>query len=221
MKPGVDPVTKEQVTQADWAQKATQAAQVARNMGKLPAEIERALGMGMKAQVDWASELSRFMDSKRNDDYSWQHFDRRHTGRGIYLPDMHSEGMGAIALIVDTSGSVDDTILNRMANEIQAIASRLKPDKIVVIYCDADVQREEIFKPGDLIQLHPKGGGGTDFRPAFEHVSREHPDIVVCAYFTDGYGTFPAQEPTYPVMWLTYGLDAKDYPFGHVVPVTI
>lgn len=221
MKPGTDPTTKEEVTQADWATKMVQAAQTAKAMGKLPADIERLLLGTLKAQVDWASELSRFMDASRKDDYSYMHPDRRYLNAGLYLPDMHSEGMGPIALMVDTSGSVDDTILARMASEIMMISEKLKPDKIYVIYCDASVQNVQTFQPGDMIQLRPKGGGGTDFRPAFNWIEKNAPDIQVAAYFTDGYGTFPDREPAFPVIWLTYGLDPKDYPFGHVVEVTI
>lgn len=219
LRPGINPNTNEETSHAEWAENMSKARQTAKVMGKLPSQIERMLDGALRPSVDWVSELSRFMDAKRTDDFSWAHPDRRFLGQGFYLPGLYSEGMGSIALIVDTSGSVDDHLLNRFASELMAISSRLRPDKMIVIYCDADVQREEIFRPGDLIQLHPKGGGGTDFRPAFDYVDKNHTDIVACAYFTDGWGTHRSTPPNYPVLWLDYG--KSDYPYGDVVRVTV
>ena len=47
-----------------------------------------------------------------------------------------------------------------------------------------------------------KGGGGTDFRPAFVYVdelrgSGEFKRLCGMLYFTDGYGTFPERPPDY------------------------
>ena len=30
-------------------------------------------------------------------------------------------------------------------------------------------------------------------------------------------GVFPEEEPSVPTLWITYGLDEVDYPFGQVV----
>jgi predicted metal-dependent peptidase len=56
------------------------------------------------------------------------------------------------------------------------------------------------------------GGGGTDFRPLFDWIEREHlsPDLLI--YFTDAEGQFPAREPSFPVAWLVKG--KAPTPFG-------
>ena len=51
------------------------------------------------------------------------------------------------------------------------------------------------------------GGGGTDFRPAFEYISQlqsegELRNLKGMLYFTDGYGQFPAKAPAYDVAFV-------------------
>lgn len=51
-------------------------------------------------------------------------------------------------------------------------------------------------------KMELKGGGGTDFRPAFEYVDelcrkKEFQRLCGLIYFTDGYGTFPGEPPDY------------------------
>ena len=41
-----------------------------------------------------------------NSDYSWRLPNRRFIDSGLYLPSIRSEGIDAIAVIVDTSGSL-------------------------------------------------------------------------------------------------------------------
>ena len=82
-------------------------------------------------------------------------------------------------------------------------------------------------EPEDLVPLFADwkkkgvgGGGGTDFRPVFEAIEKSGiiPDVLV--YFTDGYGTFPDKEPSYPVIWASI-TPGYAYPFGEVVDVKI
>lgn len=49
------------------------------------------------------------------------------------------------------------------------------------------------------------GGGGTDFKPVFEWIANRHLRADLLVYFTDAQGTFPAQAPYYPVIWLIKG----------------
>jgi predicted metal-dependent peptidase len=52
-----------------------------------------------------------------------------------------------------------------------------------------------------------KGGGSTDFRPAFTYVEKlrargELRELGGMLYFTDGNGTYPAKKPDYPCAFL-------------------
>ena len=98
--------------------------------------------------------------------------------------------------------------------------SEADPVRTTVIYCDTRVNAVETFERGDPVTLTPKGGGGTDFRPVFDHVETmdEAPACVV--YLTDLCGGFPAVAPDYPVLWVnTARWSSGSVPFGEVIKV--
>ena len=83
-----------------------------------------------------------------------------------------------------------------------------------MIYVDAEVAGHEVFGQQDLpITLNAKGGGGTDFRPAFKWVEESGIELSCMIYFTDLYGKFPDNQPEYPVLWATIGTNHRP-PFG-------
>jgi len=47
-----------------------------------------------------------------------------------------------------------------------------------------------------------KGGGGTDFRKVFEYIEEKSIELDCLVYFTDAEGSFPEEEPPYPVIWI-------------------
>ena len=69
-----------------------------------------------------------------------------------------------------------------------------------VIYCDADISSVEVFERAEPIKLHPQGGGGTDFRPPFEHVEREGLTPACFIYLTDD-ASYPKQPADFPTLW--------------------
>ena len=137
-----------------------------------------------------------------------------------------------IGVAIDTSGSMSEEDLKLAANELIGIADQYPGSKIIVIQCDAAIERE--FELVDSEELDPKrnpqityicGRGGTDFEPPFvrfvalekvpEHVYankevyedriRDFPskfDAVV--YFTDGIAPAPSVNlfPKCPVFWV-------------------
>lgn len=78
---------------------------------------------------------------------------------------------------------------------------------IYIIQCDAVIQEAvRITKKEEfdnyLKEMTFKGLGGTDFRPVFTYVDqlireKAFTNLKGLIYFTDGYGTFPAQKPDY------------------------
>ena len=84
------------------------------------------------------------------------------------------------------------------------------------ILADAKVQKVREYTLGDTIDKEAPGRGGTDFRPAFEHVAGL-PEVPKCmVYLTDGDGVCPTVEPDWPVLWVLYG-GCDKMPFGECV----
>lgn len=108
---------------------------------------------------------------------------------------------GRIALAVDTSGSVDESLLKRFAAEVEAVLKQTEP-LLRLIICDAGVHHVQDFSGRDGAKLLRgfkfRGGGGTDFKPAIAEAAKWKPDLLI--YLTDLEGD-AGDEPAFPVLW--------------------
>lgn len=197
----------------------SQAAQAARMQGKLPAAIDRLVEEILTVKTPWFEKLNRFMRSAAKSEYSWRKPNKRFAHLGMYLPSQDSQcAMGTMVFAVDTSGSIGDKELQYAAGHLNAILETCKPEKLVVIYCDAAVNKVVEFTHDELpCRLEAVGGGGTSFVPVFDHVAEQLTETPAClVYFTDMLGTFPTDPPPYPVLWLNIAQPAEP-PFGEEV----
>lgn len=198
----------------EWKIATIQAATAAKMAGNLPGNLDRFIEEALAPKANWRDHLWKFATQINKDDYAWSRPNRRYLSAGLYLPGLYSENMGPIAIAIDTSGSIDQDTLNMFGTEIRAIIEAVRPSKVHVIYCDADVNHVDEFLPGEPIEFHMYGGGGTDFRPPFAYVE-EHEIAPEClVYLTDLYGPFP-DEPNYPVMWAA--TSDLPVPFGEAI----
>lgn len=207
--------------QAEWTVATVQACKVAQQAGKLPAALKRLMDELLSSVVDWKSILRRFVQitSARND-YSWSRPSARYAASGMYLPHIRGEQTPKIAIAIDTSGSIDGEALRQFISEMNSISDECKPEEIVLMYCDAEIQGVETFQQGDQIVCDPIGGGGTDFRPVFFELAKRGETPACLLYFTDLQGTFPETPPGYPVLWVSTG-GAVEVPFGEVVELAV
>lgn len=186
--------------EGSWRVAVVQALEKAREMGKMPAGLERLVTEFVEPKIDWRSVLRRFVQSLAADDYNWSHRNRRYGG--TYLPGLRSETMPPIIIGVDTSGSIGREELAAFTAEISAIIGEMKPEITYVVYCDAEIPEDGVqeFLPGDPLIFKPAGGGGTSFVPVFKWVEEQGHEPACLIYLTDCYGTYP-EEPGYPVLW--------------------
>lgn len=196
-----------------------QAEQAARMQGKLPAGLERILGTMRDSKIDYRNVLPEIVQTAiARDEINWRRPLRRAFGAGLYIPTFHNPTLGRIYIGLDTSGSISGPILEQFFGEIHALFEQFHPEEIIIIDCDAAVHSVKSFKRDDfpITGYKPKGGGGTDFRPVFQHI-QQHADPAETSclvYLTDLYGTFPEEAPDYPVLWVVYGGASEKAPFG-------
>jgi predicted metal-dependent peptidase len=200
-----------------WKRALRQAEAVARSMqhGHLPAGIDRLLDHLGRPQIDWRSQLWRFLVRTPAD---FGGFDRRFFSRRLYLDTLESETVRAL-IAIDTSGSIDASHLDLFLGEVRGILGAY-PHLIGELYY-ADAELYGPFDVGEQVKApRPVGGGGTSFVPFFRRAAEEsfHGEAV-CIYLTDGYGTFPSEPPNLPVLWVVTpgGLADAQFPFGDVV----
>ena len=144
-------------------------------------------------------------------------FDRRFIWQGLYIDDQIGESVN-IVVAIDTSGSVSDPELSDFLAEIRGIIDFYPQIEIILYYADTVLYGPYEF--GRDSQIPPaKGGGGTDFRPFFKALEKDHDAVELAIYVTDGYGQFPAQAPDADTLWLiaSGGTSSADIPFGEVI----
>jgi len=203
----------------EWSIAAEQALRSAEACGHEPAGIERPLSESRQSRQEWRALLRDFVAATTPSDYRWSPPNRRYIASGLYLPSVERRGLGEIVIAVDTSGSIGRLELEQFAGEISAISEEAQPEAIHVVYCDAAVQSAQQFGPSEPVRLEPKGGGGTDFRPAFEWVAENEIAPVCLIYLTDLCCDSYPEAPEYPVLWVTDS--HRTAPFGETVQITL
>ncbi len=203
----------------EWSIAAEQALRSAKACGHEPGGVDRPLSESRESKQDWRAILRDFIAATAPSDYRWTPPNRRYIASGLYLPSVERRGLGEIVIVVDTSGSIGKRELEQFAAEISAISEETQPEAIHVVCCDAAVQSVQEFRASEPVKLDPRGGGGTDFRPAFKWVTQKDIPPACLIYLTDlCCDSFP-ETPDYPVLWVTES--RRTAPFGETIRITL
>jgi predicted metal-dependent peptidase len=109
-----------------------------------------------------------------------------------------------VSVIVDTSGSMGAGELNTAISETRGVLDACGAN-VQFCACDAAVHTLQKVRTWKEAVSLLKGGGGTDFRPAFEAVVKDHPKPDVVIFITDGMGPAPEEPPPCKVIWVLVG----------------
>ena len=185
--------------------------------GSLGELLDRLVDEQLHPVVDWRVALWQHV-VRSPDDFAG--FDRRLVMYGLYFEELMTERLDVV-VCVDTSGSVNRTMLSEFLAEVRAIVGAHAHVRATLYFADAALDGPyELSATAPLRK--PRGGGGTDFRPFFARVAENlnpHGHSVL-VYLTDGYGTFPKVEPLgAATIWAVSerGLAADRFPFGTVI----
>lgn len=208
-----------------WQIRVRQAASVAkaRGAGRMPGHAERIVSDISAPLVDYAELLRDLINSRITVDYRFSRPNRRFIGQGFYLPGIVADAIDHLVFAVDTSGSIDQTMLANAASEIIGAMESGRIRKLTVIFADAAVKAVQEFELGDDIKLAPAGGGGTRFAPTFRWIAEHAPDATAIIYLTDMECSDWGEEPDAPVYWAVHGARgafdrlASQAPFGEAV----
>jgi predicted metal-dependent peptidase len=196
---------EQETLNVQWQQRMAGAAQQAMQHGKLGGELRRMIDHLLQPQLPWRMLLARYMSAAARDDYSYMRPSRREGD--FILPTLRSHQLDLV-VAVDTSGSIKDAEMQEFIDEVDALKGQIRA-RVTLLPCDAKLCEGApwTFEPWEQFRRpeEVKGGGGTSFRPVFDWIARAgvRPDLLV--YFTDAQGDFPADEPSYPVVWLIKG----------------
>ena len=177
----------------------------AKMQGDMPESLDRAVSEKLGSKVDWREALKQYLrfgvTRVLRDHYTFMPPSRRFVHQGLYLPSMYGNDAPKIGFAVDTSGSMGETEMAQAIAEIDEIRRQFNCP-LYLVECDADVHEGRWISPGESCPTKFKGGGGTDFRPVFDHLKEQKVPVDIMVYLTDGYGEF-GDAPEVEVLWVT------------------
>ncbi len=209
----------------EWDATVRMAVNVARraNAGTTPGYLERLVKQLQEPRVSWREMTRQFIDQSMSKDYSWSRPNRRYVSQDMILPGFVPDALHHMVFVVDTSGSIDEKMLQAMASEIGGALDDGVADKITVLYADTKVQHVDEFVMGDMIQCKIHGGGGTAFADSFKWISNNAPDAQCIVYLTDMMTSEWGEDIGIPCLWAAYlplaHLASIKPPFGSVIAV--
>lgn len=198
-----------------------QAANIAKARGKMPGHLQHLLDQLAPPSKDWRQELDEFVTATCTSDYSWARPNRMYVTQGVYLPGLASvDQMGALAVVIDTSGSVSNDELRQYFGDLCAAVEAVNPLALHMVYVDSDVSHTESFdnpRDAEVRAVAARlGGGGTDMTVGLDWVDDNVPDVAAAIVFTDG-GTPFGSERQYPVLWAISG--RTEAPWGRTITI--
>ena len=127
------------------------------------------------------------------------------------LETRESKKIEELALVIDTSYSTSGELVRAFLAETYTLLKGRENFfhrmNLHLIQADNTVRQDLLIRNEDELihamnHFQLRGGGGTDFRPAFEYVDRlcaekQFTNLRGLLYFTDGMGTYPARRPPY------------------------
>ena len=199
------------------------AAETAKAQGKLPAGIKDYVDGLLEPKICWKEKLRRHVIGDNPEDFSYRRPNRRALGRGLYMPSVHRLGVGVVAVVLDTSGSVSKRELTAFVSECQAIMDETNPQRLIIINADTDIHKVDEFEsPEDLRGFSIEGRGGTDMFPAFRYIEEHHMDelqAVICMSDMEFHWPAPNDWPEFDVLWVSSG--ATKHEFGDLVKIEV
>ena len=155
--------------------------------GSLPGDLEIVIGELLEPRLDWRTALSNWVGEHAvREDHTYQRPARRSESVGELLPGVVRDGCPDVTILWDTSGSmygVETMIFSEIGEIFRELGLTVR-----LIACDWGLDDVDACRP------HVRGGGGSDFTPAFDRLDAERDTSVVIA-FTDGYIGVPATQP--------------------------
>ena len=188
--------------------------------GELPAGMKRILEELTQPQIDWSIQLQEFMTECYPEDYSYR---KPHECFSCLLPTLDGERTPEFVFAIDTSGSVTEADIRSFATELFAAIEVMNPEKTHILWFDTQCWPQVFEEPPTIQDLHPVGGGGTDYRPIGDYIKEHVQDLSGLVVLTDGECSRYFEEPDFPVLWVITKRRSYYYhepPFGSVIYLT-
>jgi predicted metal-dependent peptidase len=169
-------------------------------------------------QPPWQLALQHWLDAVSPGPRSYAKPSRRGADRtDLVLAGRKREGW-ALHVVLDTSGSMVST-LPQILGLLASFCEGAGVNQVRVMQCDVGVTADEWLDPAELASYRITGFGGSDMSPAMDELA-DDPEVTAVLVLTDGYISYPKDEPPYSVLWgLVDGYSGFRPVYGSVVHV--
>ncbi len=172
-----------------------------RERGDTPAGWQRWAEEVLEPSVNWRRQLAAHVRRGAADvtgrvDFTYRRPSRRASAvPDVVLPSLR-QPLPQVALVIDTSGSMSDSMLGQALGEVTGVLRSLGVARrnLRVIACDAQAYHAQRVRKLDAIRL--EGGGGTDMGAGLDAAAdlRPRPNLIIV--LTDGFTPWrPAPPP--------------------------
>jgi predicted metal-dependent peptidase len=200
--------TEHKIKEGDWVKRIAEAVVSAKQVGKLPAGLERLVDDLIDNDIDWRTVLRRCLTDAIPQDFTWLNRSRRSVSTGFYLPGTLREGVD-VGFVFDLSGSIGQSEFNDFVGKTIGLSSQFRGAvNGFVISHDTEPYDEGRIHNASPEKLKQKlnslrGGGGTSHVSTMEYIRENYPDTRAVIFFTDGYSDLQS-------------IDFSKYPFDKI-----
>ena len=194
------------------------AAATVDGAGNIPAGVKRLIQELTEPKMNWRELLRMQLESTIKSDYTWMRASRRGWHMDAVMPGMKLDPMIDIAIAIDASGSIGESMLKDFLSEIQGIMDSFPAYRIHVITFDTDVYNPAQYDSENLDAIcdyEVSGGGGTDFTCIFNYLKENEIEPKRLVVFTDGYPFGSWGDENYAdTVWILHGTTSIVPPWG-------
>ena len=188
-----DPKVQEDLREATL--RVQQILDQAAAQGKLSSGMKRLINSLPKVKENWRHNLEKYIKSFKKAESTWKRPNKRYSAAGFYLPTRYDTPELNVAVGIDTSGSIDEDMLEKFYGHLIKIMKSFKTFKVQVFcwstvahqstYRELNEKNYQTFNP--LEEGYLESFGGTIAQSAFDYVKtlKDKPDVFIM--FTDGY----------------------------------
>jgi predicted metal-dependent peptidase len=166
------------------------AAATTDGAGNIPAGVKRLIQELTEPKMNWRELLRMQLESTIKSDYTWMRASRKGWHMDAVMPGMKLDPMIDIAVALDASGSISESMLKDFLGEVQGIMDSFPAYRIHVVTFDTEAYNPAQYNSenlDDICDYEVTGGGGTDFDCVFNYLKENEIEPKRLVMFTDGY----------------------------------
>jgi len=202
----------------DESKEAILSAAQASDAGNIPSGVKRIIQNLTEPKMDWRELLRMQMESTIKSDYTWMRASRKGWHMDAVMPGLKNDEMIDICVMLDASGSIEESMLKDFLSEVQGIMDQFGQFRIHIATFDTEVYNSRTYDSENMetmLDYEVSGGGGTDFDCIFTYLKENNIEPKRLIVFTDGYPFGSWGDENYAdTLWILHGTKTIVPPWG-------